>query len=213
MASDMELWKKRRPLTFINACWILMETKQWSRGVVHFSSDDSNVRDKPSSEWPYTTLTSQNEDCLDQLNVNQQITTRELCMKLTVVFNALERMGKSWNITKFVPGGSYECSHRNRKNTVCKTVRICWTNTVLKVAVSWITSLPVTRHGDITTGRSQNSSAWRGNMWIPYWRKSSGHNPQQVKWCALSFGMGKDWSFWTSCNLNKPSTLTDASQC
>ena len=96
-----------------------------SGGVVHFSSDDSNVRDKPSSEWPYTTLTSQNEDCLDQLNVNQQITTRELCMKLTVVFNALERMGKSWNITKFVPGGSYECSHRNRKNTVYKFVRTC----------------------------------------------------------------------------------------
>jgi len=28
-----------------------------------------------------------------------------------------------WNITKFAPGGSRECSHRNRKNIICKFVR------------------------------------------------------------------------------------------
>ena len=40
------------------------------------------------------------------------------------------------NITEFVPGGSHECSHRNRKNTTCKFVRTYWTNMRLQVTVS-----------------------------------------------------------------------------
>jgi len=36
-----------------------------------------------------------------------------------------------WNIAKLLPSGSHECSHRNRRNTVCKFVRTCWTNTYL----------------------------------------------------------------------------------
>ena len=32
--------------------------------------------------------------------------------------------------------------------------------------------------------------------------------PQQVEWCALSFGIGKGWSFWISWNLDKLLTLT-----
>lgn len=34
-----------------------------------------------------------------------------------------------WNIAKFIPGESHKCSHRNRKNTICKYVRIYWTST------------------------------------------------------------------------------------
>ena len=45
----------------------------------------------------------------------------------------------------------------------------------------------------------QNNCKWSGNMLIPYWRKSSGHSPQWVKWCALSWDR-KDWSFWIWTN-------------
>jgi len=60
--------------------------------------------------------------------------------------------------------------------------------------------------------QSQNSSPWSGDMWIPHRRKSSRRYPQQVKWCALSFGIGKGWSFWISLDPDKPSTLTATSQ-
>lgn len=34
-------------------------------------------------------------------------------------------------------------------------------------------------------------------------KKCRRYSPQPVKWCALSFGVGKGWSFWISCNLKK----------
>jgi len=71
-----------------------------------------------------------------------------------------------------------------------------------------ITVLSLTRHAVSTTSQSQNGSPWSGDMWIPHQRKSSRHSPQWVKWCALSFGVGKGWSFWIYQNLDKPSTLT-----
>ena len=58
--TDMEVCMKRKrgteflpvekyPLTFINACWTFMETKQW---VVCFSSGNSNMKDMPWPWWP-----------------------------------------------------------------------------------------------------------------------------------------------------------------
>ena len=75
----------------------------------------------------------------------------------------------------------------------------------LKVIVSWIRSLLEMRSGVTTISQSQNSSPWSGNMWIHHLRKSSRHSLQWVKWCALSFGIGKQWSFWFSWNPEKPS--------
>jgi len=43
-------------------------------------------------------------------------------------------------------------------------------------------------------------------------RKSSRRCPQRVKWRALSFGIGKGWSFWISLNPDKPSTVTATSR-
>lgn len=58
---------------------------------------------------------------------------------------------KQWwqrrNIARFAPGGSYERSHRNGKSTIYNFVRTYWTNRCLKMTVSWITSLPMTRPG------------------------------------------------------------------
>ena len=68
------------------------------------------------------------------------------------------------------------------------------------------------RCGVTTTSWSQNSSPQSGDMWIPHQRKSSRRLPQRVKWCALSFGIGKGWSFWISLNPDKLSTPTATSQ-
>jgi len=49
------------------------------RWVARFSSGDSDVKDKPCSGRPCTTVTPRNEERLDQLIcVNRWITTREL---------------------------------------------------------------------------------------------------------------------------------------
>ena len=180
--------------------------RQW---VARFSSGDSAGKEKPCSGWPCTAVTPQNEEHLDQLIcANQQIMTRELCTELNISFSALKRWWQPWNIAKFALGGSHECLHRNIKNTVCKFVRTYWTSTRLKVTVSWIASSLVMRRGVTTMSRRQNGSPWSGNMWIPHWRKCSRRCPQRVKWCALSSGIGKGWSFWISLNPDKPSTLT-----
>ena len=103
---------------------------------------------------------------------------------------------KQWwqrlNITKFAPGGSHESSHRNRKNTVCRFVRTYWTNRRLKVTVSWIVSLPVTRCSVTTLSRSQNGSPWRGGMWISYWRKKFKTQPSVGK--VMCSRIEKGWS-------------------
>lgn len=108
--------------------------------------------------------------------------------------------GGNVRISQFIPDGSHQCSHRNRKNIVCKFVRTYWTKTRLKVAIFW--------SSNTTTRWSQNSSLWSGSMWIPHQRKGSRCSPQWVKWCILSVGIGKGWSFWISWNSDKPSSLT-----
>jgi len=100
-------------------------------------------------------------------------------------------------------------AHRNRKTTVCKFVRIYWTNTKLKVTVSWIVSLSVMRQGATT----MRKSTWSGNMGIPHWRKVQDAASQWVKWWEPSLVLRKGWAFWISWNPYKPSTLNATSQC
>ena len=91
-------------------------SEEW---VVCFSSGNGSVKDKPWSGWPCTAVTSWNEELLDQqIHMNAWITTRELCMELNISFNELKMVAKCWTITKFAPGGSHKCSHRNRNNTI-----------------------------------------------------------------------------------------------
>jgi len=75
-----------------------------------------------------------------------------------------------WNTAKFAPSGSCECSYGNRKHTICKFVKTYWTNTRLKVTVSWVTLLQVTRCGVTTMSWSKNGNPWSGNTWIPHWK-------------------------------------------
>jgi len=72
-----------------------------------------------------------------------------------------------------------------------------------KVNESWREALPWGSWKQML----QNSNPWNGNVWICHGSSSSGHRPQWVKWCALSFGIGRGWFFWISWNPDKPSTL------
>jgi len=107
-------------------------------------------------------------------------------MEWIMSFRVLEKMVAVLEYWK-VCARSHECSHRSRKTTVCKFARTYGNNTGLKVTVSWITSLMVTRWGVITMSQSQNGSPWSDNMWIPHQRQSSRCSSQWVKWFALSF--------------------------
>ena len=122
------------------------------------------------------------------------------CMELNSGSNALEPVMAMLEYCKIY---TYECSHSKRKNTVGKFIGIYWTNTRPKVAVSWIVSLPVIRCAVTTMSWSHDSSPLSGDMSIPHRQKSSRCSTQQLKWCALSLGIGKGESFWTSWNLDK----------
>ena len=211
--------KKLHPMTFIGACWTFTETKQWMLAQWGGGWCVSAVA---TGTWK----TSHVPDSHAQLSCHElksvsisssmQIGGLQLgnCVQSWISASMdWKWWWQHWNIAKFAAGRSHECSDRNIKNTVHKLVRTYWTKMRLKVTVSWIASSSVTRRGVTTTSWSQNGSPWNGDMWIPHQRKSSRCCPQRVKWCALSFGIGKGWSFWISLNLDKPSTLTATSRC
>jgi hypothetical protein len=60
------------------------------RWVARFSSDDSDVKDKPRSGRPCTAVTPRNEERLDHLiHANRRIRTGELCTELNIGFSVL----------------------------------------------------------------------------------------------------------------------------
>ena len=73
-------------------------------------------------------------------------------MALEVMVAMLKYMSMS------VPGASYECSHRNRKNTICNFTRTYGANMRLKVTFSWIISLLVISCGVTTMSQSKQQS-------------------------------------------------------
>ena len=188
----LHVQKTLHPLTFFDACWILVETRQWMLA-------------KQSSEWCISAVvtakfkTGQIANGLEQLS-HHEASQISSSVRITVLWSGHSVQNwisasvhrkwwwQHWNTTKFMPGVSHRFSHRNRKNTVGKFVRTYRTR--LKVIISWIASLLVMRHGVTTVCWSQNSSTWSDDVWIPHWRQSSRHCPQQVKWCGLSFGIG-----------------------
>ena len=157
----------------------------------------NNMKDKPCSRQPCTAIRPWNQVHLNQLiHMNQQTTMREPRTELNISFSVLETVTLVLEYHNICTR-SHEYSHRNRKKTICKFVRTYRSNWWLKVAVYWNASLLMMRH-DVTT-----TSCSRGNMWIPQQRKSSRDSSQWVKWCVLSFKIGKGESFWMSWNLDK----------
>lgn len=82
-----------------------------------------------------------------------------------------------------------KCSHRNRKSTICRSVRTYWNNRRLKVTVSWI----------VTSDKIQchhYKLKWV-KMAVEWWHVNSTPKtkfkvqPSAGKWCRLSFEIGK----------------------
>ena len=136
--------------------------------------------------------------------------TRKPHEELNISFNTLEiilaMLTDCKVCVRWVPR-----THTGTERTLHKCVRAYWTNMRLKVTVSWIIPSSVMRLGVTSMSQSQNNSPWSSNTWIPYQIRTLIPNPQLLKRCMLSFGMGKDLSFWISWNPVKPSTLTATS--
>lgn len=137
------------------------------------------------------------------------IMSRELYTELNISFSVVNNsnnVGISQSCARWVL-----LTHRKRKNTLRKFARIYWISSRLKVTVSWITSLLMTKHGVTTMSQSKNGSRWNGNMWIPYQRKSLMPS-SEGKMTAIFFGIGNVWLFLISWNPDKLSTLIATSQ-
>ena len=187
----------------------IVDVSTVSQWVVHFSSCDSDMK---TSHIPYGHAQRSPHEIKSALvSSSAQIISlwlRNREYQLQCIGNNDGNTGK----LKIVCQVSAMNAHTRTERTLYASFfRMYWTKKRLKVTVSWITSLPAMRCGVTTTRQSQNRSPWRGDTWIPHWRKTSRHSPERVKWCALSFGIGKGWLFWISWNLDKPSTLTATS--
>ena len=88
-----------------------------------------------------------------------------------------------WNTAKFQPDGSNKCSQRKRRNSLCKFVRIYWTNMRLKVTVPWIVHRTSYQWWAMVSPlQARVKTAVHGVVtWIPHQTKSSGCSLQQVK--------------------------------
>jgi len=174
--------------------------------VVHFSSGDSDMKNKARSIWSRVAVTLWNEEHCNQLiHVNQWITTKELWTNLNIGISGNDGKWwwKCWNITTFVAGWSHDCSHRNRRNTIRMFVKNYWTNMRLKMIVSWFSILPQDMVSPLQA-RVKIEVHIVAICEYPIKEKSSRSSPQWVKWCALPFGIGKEWCFWISWNPDKP---------
>ena len=175
--------------------------RQW---VVSFSSDDSSMKNKPRSRWPRTAVTPQNEEHLDHLihvytARYDQGTVYRAEYWLQSVGNYVGNVGISHSVCQVGSTDARIGTGRKLYGTLLGPTEHY--SGMLKVTVPWVPWLPVTRHSATT----MSGSPWSGEMWIHHQRKSSRCSLQWVKWCVLSFRIGKKWSFWTSWNPDKPS--------
>ena len=151
-------------MTYVDIWWMFMETKQCvlvstlKQWVVCFSNRDSNIK---TSHVPggQAQLSHHKMKNVSTIHANWKAADRELCMALNISFNALETMMATLEYWKDIPCGSHKCSHRNRKNIICKFVKTYWTNTRLKETISQIISLPMMGCAVTTMSHSQNVSS------------------------------------------------------
>lgn len=167
-----------RSLTFIYICWTFMETNQWMWVLWGNGSCISAVMTAMGKTSHIPGAHAQlSQHKMKSILISSSMQIGELqpgnCVWGWILASLCWKWWwQHWNIAKFVPGGSREGSQRSRKNTVCKFGKTYWTNTRLKVTVSWITSFLMMRHGVTTVSRSQNNILWSSDMWIPHRRQS-----------------------------------------
>ena len=187
MASDMEVPIKQRcgneflhmekmaPTVNHWCLQIFLETKQWMRAcwgggwcisaVVTATWKTSYA---PGSQWHSCNTAKMKSISISSPMQISRLWPRNCIQSWILASMHWKPWWQWWNITKSVPGESHKRSHRNRKNTVWKFVRIYWQyyNMSLKVTVSSTAPLPVTRRVVTIMSQSQNCSPWTGNVWI-----------------------------------------------
>ena len=157
MVSDMEVCMKRRRVTEffhlekmaptdIHWCFLNIfgdqrvdvNTVRW--WVVHFSSGDSDWKDKPryAQMALHICPTMEGSISINSFLQISKLQPRNCVLSWILTSVCWKRWREHLNIAKFAPGGSYKCSHRNRNTALCKFFRTYWTNMRLKVTVSRI---------------------------------------------------------------------------
>ena len=118
----------------MDTCWTFLETKQWM--WTHWGGGCC-LSAVTTMGWK----TSHVLDCYAQLS-HHEMTRVSISSFMQIgglqSWNCVQSWisasmhwkwrWQHWCIAKFVPGGSHECSHRSKENTICKFVRLYWTN-------------------------------------------------------------------------------------
>jgi len=178
--------------------------RQW---VVHFSGGDSDVKDKPWSRHSCTAVTSWNEEHLNQfIHVNQWITTvYEAEYQLWCIGNDGGNVGISQSFWQVDPIDT----HTGSRRTPYASLSGPYENEDYSFSDHIINGDKMgCYHYELET--KQQSIV---KIQFLHWRKSLRYIPQQVKWHALPFKIGKGWAFCIFWNSDKTSTPTTTSQC
>lgn len=132
--------KKWCPVTFIDSCWTLTETRQWMWG-------------QWSSGWCVSGVARRTRRILDSraqqshLQVRSTLVTssnkpadyeQETVYRAEYQFQSFGNYSYNTGISQSLP--VYKCSPRSRKHTVCKFVETYWTKMRLKMTVLCFTS-------------------------------------------------------------------------
>jgi hypothetical protein len=117
--------------------------------MVHFSGDDSDVRDRPSSRWSCTAVNSGNEEHLKKLiHANRWTVIMKLCTELSVGFSALETILATLECHKVCARRAQRVlteEHTDHPMQVCQDLLDCpSTPTVLSgFSAFWLPSIQV----------------------------------------------------------------------
>ena len=142
-------------------------------------------------------------------SVHLWVATREFHTELNISFNALEtvvEMLEYYRVYTMLIPWVLTQEQKEHHTQLCQNLMNQYNAESDSFLDHIVTS--ETRCGITTVNQKQKSYPWSGNNWIPQQRKSSRHSPQCVRWCALSFGIGKEWCFWIFWNLDELSTST-----
>ena len=99
-------------------------------------------------------------------------------------------------------------AHTGTETTLCICLSEPTEPTRLKVTVSWIISLLWWNMVSPLWARVKTAVHGVATCKLPIEEKVQ-DSPQGIRWCAVSFGIGKRWSSWVSWNPDKLSTGDD----
>jgi len=182
--------KKWHLLTFTNACWALMETKQWTWAHSEAVGDvfqqwwqqhERQAMFQMATHSCHTTEWRASQSP----NPGELVDFRVLCKELNTILNVLETIVAIMEYRKVCSRWvSWLLTLEQKEH--CMQLCQDLLNQHKAEGDGFLVSLPVTSCG--VTLRAGVKMAVQGvSMWIPHWRKSALCSPQHLKWCALSF--------------------------